>query len=126
MHSNCCTLIPSHLGCLISDYYRNTILLISRSYSSSHWQKVSPKSAVEPDICTSGTCCEALLLPLISRTGTIIDIGNQGVEAIEMDYIWHNLDTTSTLTVRKWVNEDVDAIVLQATRHVQMGLYTLV
>jgi hypothetical protein len=46
-----------------------------------------------------------------------------------MDCIWHNMDTTNPkafVTFRKWINDDVDAMVLRVARHTQLGLYQLV
>jgi hypothetical protein len=66
---------------------------------------------------------------LIFRTDSVINIGDPSIQVIGMDCIWHNMDTTNAdafVTTRKWINDDVDAIVLRVARHLQMGLYTLV
>lgn len=69
-------------------------------------------------------------LRLIFRTEPpIVNIADPSIQVTGMDCIWHNMDTANAnafLTIRKWINDDVDTIVLRVTRHVQMGLYTLV
>ena len=46
-----------------------------------------------------------------------------------MDCIWHNVwsgSPKSFITMRRWSNEDMGAIVSRVARHVQMGYYTLI
>jgi hypothetical protein len=58
-----------------------------------------------------------------------INIGDPTVQAVGMDCIWQNMDTSnadSFTTLRKWIDDDVDAVVVRIARHVQNGLYRLV
>jgi hypothetical protein len=57
------------------------------------------------------------------------NIGDLTVQAVGMDCIWQNIDTTHAntfTTLRKWIHEDVDAIIMRIAGHVQNGLYRLV
>jgi hypothetical protein len=58
-----------------------------------------------------------------------INIGDPTVQAVGMDCIWQNMDTSnadSFTTLRKWIDDDVDAVVMRIAGHVQNGLYRLV
>lgn len=59
----------------------------------------------------------------------MVNIADPSIQVVGMDCIWHNMDTTNAnafVTLRKWINDDIDAIVLRVARHAQMGRYTLV
>jgi hypothetical protein len=75
--------------------------------------------------------------PLLHSVSTVtdslkerkVDISDPDIDVVGVDCIWHNMDVTNPnafVTFRKWITEDVDALVQRVAGHVQQGLYSLI